>query len=48
MYFEYNGITVITKANWLDAGLTEGQYKKDSMKKKSQRIVITPVLWLFY
>jgi hypothetical protein len=32
MYFEYNGFTVITKANWLDAGLTEGQYKKDRWK----------------
>jgi len=32
MYLEYNGFTVITKANWLDSGLTEGQYKKDSCK----------------
>jgi len=32
MYFEYNGFTVITKANWLDAGLTNNQYLKDSEK----------------
>jgi hypothetical protein len=32
MYFEYNGFTVITKANWLDAGLSENQYKKDSVR----------------
>jgi len=32
MYFEYNGFTVITKASWLEAGLTKNQYKKDSKK----------------
>ena len=32
MYFEYNGFTVITKANWLDAGLSEDQLHNDSRK----------------
>jgi len=34
MYFEYNGFTVITKANWLDAGLSDTDLWNDSRSGK--------------